>query len=125
MNIDEITKEEMDAGTENFFALVQESLEPMGKWFVTECFEGHQMQNPPDGLFIEDWSGWLVPIERSGITQNELDGTEQSGLIVWRQNGEDAIAVEWRDVGLYKWDGPIDPNLKPIHLFTIELFQDK
>lgn len=48
-----------------FIDLVEAEAQKLNKTFVINCGEGRTMPNPPDGMDVEDLSGWLLTPEQA------------------------------------------------------------
>lgn len=82
---------------ERFFGLIQETAAAQGKKFFVSCGEGHELDT--EGLEGEDFSGWLIPLNRAEAFLKDWK-SEDTDLDAW---GEFFTFAEWaKDGGAIK-----------------------
>lgn len=81
-------------GFEKWIQFVEQAARQAGKAFVYEIFEGNEMPNPPDGMEVQDLSGYLADPElvKGRIFQDVDDVTALAG-----EEGFEAVFAEWRE----------------------------
>lgn len=90
---------------EPFLKLIfEEAARQTGKCFIPDSAEGNGMENPPDGLEVEDWSGWLVDPSEEEFALDKISNdrnwmTEESKFdpvwVTWSNDGEGKIGIHF------------------------------
>lgn len=83
--------------------LVDESVRQFDLVFVPGNAEGNLMPDPPGGLEVEEWSGWLVPPAREdeALTHCPFDDAWfasqgfSSAWVTWSANADGTVAVQF------------------------------
>ena len=94
--IDEIERME-----ERFIAFVQETFAKQRKWFLIDSGEGREMPSPPKDMYVEDLSGWLLPIERRGATKEDMTDDDEYGFVEWDEGADGELIVKWKTYPAY------------------------
>lgn len=85
--------------------VMDEAVRQTGKAFVYDSAEGHEMVNPPDGMEVENWSGWLIPLDR--ITEeiqlpNEIVSEDDPFVwATWFQKDDGSIGIKFEPVEIF------------------------
>ena len=81
-------------GFEKWIQFVEQAAHQVGKAFIYEIFEGNEMPNPPDGMEVQDLSGYLADPElvKGRGFQDVGDVTALAG-----EEGFEAVFAEWRE----------------------------
>ena len=83
--------------------IANEADRQFGRAFIPRAGEGRAMESPPDGLEVENWSGWLVPPERGEEARSHMpmnfDWFDSQGFdfvwVTWSVNDDQSIAIHF------------------------------
>ena len=69
-------------GFEKWIQFVEQAARQAGKAFVYEIFEGNEMPNPPDGMEVQDLSGYLAEA-RKALRRCLPNGANRTANCTW------------------------------------------
>ncbi|SBV94294.1 conserved hypothetical protein [uncultured Eubacteriales bacterium] len=68
---------------ERFFGLIQETAAEQGKKFFVSCGEGHELNT--EELEGEDFSGWMIPLDRAEAFFEDWKSEDADALDTWEE----------------------------------------
>ena len=95
---------------DSFVAFVEAEAQKLGKVFVLDSGEGRNMENPPEGIDVEDLSGWLLtPAQAETIphrTRAERDALFDLEelpfcFVIWDTNEEGKLIVKFEEAPMF------------------------